>query len=169
VTFYVGFDPTAPSLHIGHLVQLIVARRLQEAGHRPLMLVGGCTGLIGDPRESSERVMNSAEVVAEWVEGIRAQVSRFIALDGDNPATLVNNLDWAGGLSTIDFLRDVGKHFPVNRMLARDVVAKRLESGISFTEFSYVLLQSLDYRELFRRYGCTLQFGGSDQWGNITA
>ncbi len=169
VTFYVGFDPTAPSLHIGHLVQLIVARRLQEAGHRPLMLVGGCTGLIGDPRETSERVMNSAEVVAEWVEGIRDQVSRFITVDGDNPATVVNNLDWAGNLTAIDFLRDVGKHFPVNRMLARDVVAKRLESGISFTEFSYVLLQSLDFRELFRRYGCTLQFGGSDQWGNITA
>lgn len=169
VTFYVGFDPTAPSLHIGHLVQLIVARRLQEAGHRPLMLVGGCTGLIGDPRESSERVMNSAEVVGEWVERIREQVSQLITLDGDNPATVVNNLDWAGDLSAIDFLRDVGKHFPVNRMLARDVVAKRLESGISFTEFSYVLLQSLDYRELFRRYGCTLQFGGSDQWGNITA
>ncbi|HIT76286.1 MAG TPA: tyrosine--tRNA ligase [Candidatus Avipropionibacterium avicola] len=169
VTFYVGFDPTAPSLHIGHLVQLIVARRLQEAGHRPLMLVGGCTGLIGDPRETSERVMNPAEVVAEWVEHIRGQVSRFVDVEGENPARVVNNLDWAGGLTAIDFLRDVGKHFPVNRMLARDVVAKRLESGISYTEFSYVLLQSYDYRELFRRYGCTLQFGGSDQWGNITA
>jgi len=169
VTFYVGFDPTAPSLHIGHLVQLIVARRLQEAGHRPLMLVGGCTGLIGDPRETSERVMNPAEVVAEWVERIRQQVGRFVRLDGDNPARLVNNLDWAGSLTAIDFLRDVGKHFPVNRMLAREVVRARLESGISYTEFSYVLLQSLDYRELFRRHGCTLQFGGSDQWGNITA
>ena len=169
VTFYVGFDPTAPSLHIGHLVQLIVARRLQRAGHRPLMLVGGCTGLIGDPRETSERVMNPADVVAGWVDRIRDQVSRFVDVDGDNPARIVNNLDWAGELSAIDFLRDVGKHFPVNRMLARDVVAKRLESGISYTEFSYVLLQSYDYRELFRRYGCTLQFGGSDQWGNITA
>ena len=169
VTFYVGFDPTAPSLHIGHLVQLVVARRLQRAGHRPVMLVGGCTGLIGDPRESSERVMYPAEVVAGWVDGIREQVSRFVDLDGDNPARVVNNLDWAGELSAIDFLRDIGKHFPVNRMLARDVVAKRLESGISYTEFSYVLLQSYDYRELFRRYGCTLQFGGSDQWGNITA
>lgn len=169
VTFYVGFDPTAPSLHIGHLVQLVVARRLQRAGHHPLMLVGGCTGLIGDPRETSERVMNPADVVAGWVERIREQVSRFVDLDGDNPARVVNNLDWAGELSAIDFLRDVGKHFPVNRMLARDVVAKRLESGISYTEFSYVLLQSYDYRELFRRYGCTLQFGGSDQWGNITA
>jgi tyrosyl-tRNA synthetase len=169
VTFYIGFDPTAPSLHFGHLVQLIVARYLQEAGHRPLLLVGGSTGLIGDPKETGERVMHSKDTVAGWVENIRSQVSGFVDLEGDNPARLVNNLDWTGPMSAIDFLRDIGKHFPVNRMLAREVVRKRLEAGISYTEFSYVLLQSLDYLNLFRQYGCTLQFGGSDQWGNITA
>ncbi len=169
VTFYVGFDPTAPSLHFGNLVQLVVARILQRAGHRPLLLVGGSTGLIGDPKESGERVMSSPEVVAGRVEQIRAQVSRFIELEGDNPARLVNNLDWTAPMSVLTFLRDVGKHFPVNRMLARDVVRNRLEDGISYTEFSYVLLQSMDFLELFRSYGCTLQFGGSDQWGNITA
>lgn len=169
ITYYVGFDPTAPSLHVGNLLQLVTARRLQLAGHRPLLLVGGSTGLIGDPKQSGERSMNTPEVVAEWVERIRSQVSRFVDLEGDAAATLVNNLDWTAGLSTIDFLRDVGKHFPVNRMLARDVVASRLESGISYTEFSYVLLQSLDYLELHRRHGCVLQTGGSDQWGNITA
>lgn len=169
ITYYVGFDPTAPSLHIGNLLQLLTARRLQDAGHRPLILVGGSTGLIGDPKESGERVMNAPDTVAEWVERIRAQVSRFVDLEGPCAATLVNNLDWTQGLSTIDFLRDVGKHFPVNRMLARDVVSSRLESGISYTEFSYVLLQSLDYLELHRRHGCVLQTGGSDQWGNITA
>ena len=169
ITYYVGFDPTAPSLHIGNLLQLLTARRVQDAGHRPLILVGGSTGLIGDPKESGERVMNAPETVAEWVERIRAQVARFVDLEGPCAATLVNNLDWTQGLSTIDFLRDVGKHFPVNRMLARDVVSSRLESGISYTEFSYVLLQSLDYLELHRRHGCVLQTGGSDQWGNITA
>ena len=169
VTFYVGFDPTAPSIHFGNLVQLIVARHLQAAGHRPLILVGGSTGMIGDPKESSERVLNPKEVVAEWVQRIRSQVERFVDFEGDAAARVVNNLDWTGPLSTLDFLRDVGKHFPVNRMLARDVVRSRLEDGISYTEFSYVLLQALDYRELFRTYGCTLQFGGSDQWGNITA
>jgi tyrosyl-tRNA synthetase len=169
ITYYVGFDPTAPSLHIGNLLQLLTARRLQLAGHRPLLLVGGSTGLIGDPKEAGERVMNSRETVAEWVDNIRAQVSRFVEFGGDNGATVVNNLDWTAGLSTIDFLRDIGKHFPVNRMLARDVVSSRLESGISYTEFSYVLLQSLDYLELHRRHGCVLQTGGSDQWGNITA
>ena len=169
VTFYIGFDPTAPSLHHGNLVQLIVARILQQAGHRPLILVGGSTGLIGDPRQTGERVMNSKEAVAGWVDAIRHQVSGFVSFEGDNAARVVNNLDWTEPLSAIDFLRDIGKHFPVNRMLARDVVRTRLESGISYTEFSYVLLQSLDYLELFRRYGCTLQFGGSDQWGNITA
>ncbi|TDT33091.1 tyrosine--tRNA ligase [Naumannella halotolerans] len=169
LTFYVGFDPTAPSLHMGNLVQLMVARRLQAAGHRPLLLVGGSTGLIGDPKESGERTMNPKEVVAEWVARIQGQVSGLLDLDGDNPATPVNNLDWTGPMSVIDFLRDIGKHFPVNRMLARDVVRNRLEDGISYSEFSYVLLQSLDYLELFRRYDCTLQFGGSDQWGNITA
>ena len=169
VKFYVGFDPTAQSVHTGNLVQLLLARRLQQAGHQPFMLVGGATGLIGDPKEAGERVMNSTDVVAEWVEKIRAQVERYVSFDGDNAATMVNNLDWTASMSTLDFLRDVGKHFPVNRMLARDVVARRLESGISYTEFSYVLLQSMDYRELNRRHGVTLQTGGSDQWGNITA
>jgi len=169
VTFYVGFDPTAASLHFGHLVQLIVARHLQEAGHRPLMLVGGSTGQIGDPRDSGERTLNSKEVVAGWVERIRGQVEQYLDFDGPNGARVVNNLDWTGDLPVLDFLRDIGKHFPVNRMLARDVVRKRLDDGISFTEFSYVLLQSMDYLELHRRYGCSLQFGGSDQWGNITA
>ena len=169
VTFYVGFDPTAPSLHFGNLVQLVVARVLQRAGHRPLLLVGGSTGLIGDPKDSGERTLNSPEVVAGWVERIRSQVSRLIELEGDNAAQLVNNLDWTGPMSVLEFLRDVGKHFPVNRMLARDVVRNRLEDGISYTEFSYVLLQSMDYLQLFREHGCTLQFGGSDQWGNITA
>ncbi|MDX6278584.1 MAG: tyrosyl-tRNA synthetase [Nocardioidaceae bacterium] len=169
ITFYVGFDPTAPSLHIGNLLQILTARRLQLAGHKPLMLVGGSTGLIGDPKEAGERVMNTKETVATWLGTIREQVSRFVEFDGDNGATVVNNLDWTAGISTIDFLRDIGKHFPVNRMLARDVVSSRLESGISYTEFSYVLLQSLDYLELHRRHGCVLQTGGSDQWGNITA
>ena len=169
VTFYVGFDPTAPSLHFGNLVQLMVARHLQAAGHHPLILVGGSTGLIGDPKESAERVLNPKEVVAEWVGRIRQQVERFVDFTGDNPARIVNNLDWTGSVSVLDFLRDIGKHFPVNRMLARDVVRNRLEEGISYTEFSYVLLQSFDYLELFRTYGCTLQTGGSDQWGNITA
>jgi len=169
LTYYVGFDPTAPSLHIGNLLQILTARRLQLAGHKPLMLVGGSTGLIGDPKESGERSMNSKDTVAEWVDRIRGQVSRFMSFDGDNAATMVNNLDWTEGLGTIDFLRDIGKHFPVNRMLARDVVSSRLESGISYTEFSYVLLQSMDFLELYRRYGCILQTGGSDQWGNLTA
>jgi len=169
VTFYVGFDPTATSLHVGSLVQVLTARRLQLAGHRPLLLVGGATGQIGDPKESGERSLNSPEVVGEWVERIRAQISPFVTYHGDNGAVLVNNLDWTGGLSAIEFLRDVGKHFPVNRMLAREVVKARLETGLSFTEFSYQLLQANDFFELHRRHGCTLQFGGSDQWGNITA
>lgn len=169
ITYYVGFDPTAPSLHIGNLLQLVTARRLQLAGHRPLLLVGGSTGLIGDPKQSGERVMNTKETVAAWVERIRAQVSQFVALDGDNGARIVNNLEWTQDLGVLDFLRDIGKHFPLNRMLARDVVSSRLESGISYTEFSYVLLQSMDYLELHRRYGCALQTGGSDQWGNLTA
>ncbi|SDS26206.1 tyrosyl-tRNA synthetase [Friedmanniella luteola] len=169
VTFYVGFDPTAPSIHFGNLVQLMVARHLQAAGHRPLLLVGGSTGMIGDPKDSGERTLNSPETVAGWVERIRSQVERYLDFSGPNAARVVNNLDWTGPLSVLDFLRDVGKHFPVNRMLARDVVRNRLEDGISYTEFSYVLLQSMDYLELFRSQGCTLQFGGSDQWGNITA
>ncbi|RRD46218.1 tyrosine--tRNA ligase [Tessaracoccus sp. OH4464_COT-324] len=169
VKFYVGFDPTASSLHIGHMMQLLMARRLQLAGHIPHLLVGGATGLIGDPKETGERVMNDADIVAGWVEAIRQQTTGFVSFEGGNAAVLVNNLDWTSGLSAIDFLRDIGKHFPVNRMLARDVVARRLESGISYTEFSYVLLQSNDFRELHRRFGVTLQTGGSDQWGNITA
>jgi tyrosyl-tRNA synthetase len=147
----------------------MVARTLQRAGHRPLLLVGGSTGLIGDPKNSGERALNPVDVVAGWVERIRAQVSRFVHFDGDNPARLVNNLDWTSPMGVLEFLRDIGKHFPVNRMLARDVVRTRLEEGISYTEFSYVLLQSMDYLELHRQHGCTLQFGGSDQWGNITA
>jgi tyrosyl-tRNA synthetase len=169
ITFYVGFDPTAPSLHFGNLVQLMVARVLQRAGHKPLLLVGGSTGLIGDPKESAERTLNTKETVAGWVEGIRRQVAKFLEFTGDNPARIVNNLDWTGPMPVLDFLRDIGKHFPINRMLARDVVRQRLESGMSYTEFSYVLLQAMDYLELYRNYGCTLQFGGSDQWGNITA
>jgi len=169
VTFYVGFDPTAPSIHMGNLVQIMLARALQRAGHRPILLVGGSTGLIGDPKQAGERSMNPTELVAGWVERIREQVGRLISFDGANGAILVNNYDWTAELSTLDFLRDVGKHFPVNRMLDREVVKARLETGISYTEFSYVLLQSLDYRELFRRHDCTLQTGGSDQWGNITA
>lgn len=169
VTGYVGFDPSAPSIHFGNLVQLMVWRRLQAAGHKPLLLVGGATGLIGDPRMSSERNLNPKEVVEQWVERIRSQVSRFVDFEGSNAAEVVNNYDWTKNLGTLDFLRDVGKYFSVNRMLARDVVATRLESGISYTEFSYILLQSLDYRELYRTKGCTLQTGASDQWGNISS
>jgi tyrosyl-tRNA synthetase len=168
VRFYVGFDPTAPSLHMGNLVQLVTARRLQDAGHTPYILVGGATGMIGDPRDSGERTLNSLDTVKEWTERVRQQVSRFVTFEGSNAATTVNNYDWTASLSTIDFLRDIGKHFPVNRMLARDVVKSRLEAGISYTEFSYVLLQSMDYLNLFREHGVVLQFGGSDQWGNIT-
>ncbi|GAA2718568.1 tyrosine--tRNA ligase [Micromonospora olivasterospora] len=168
-TFYVGFDPTAASLHVGHLMQVITARRLQLAGHRPLLLVGGATGQIGDPKESAERSLNPPEVVAGWVARIREQLAPFVSYTGENAAHLVNNLDWTGEMSVVEFLRDVGKHFPVNKMLAREVVKARLESGISFTEFSYQLLQANDFYELHRRHGCQLQFGGSDQWGNITA
>ena len=169
VKFYVGFDPTAPSLHMGHLVQVLTARRLQRAGHQPYALVGGATGMIGDPRDSGERTLNSLDVVKDWVERVRGQIEPFLEFDGPNGATMVNNYDWTASLSTIDFLREVGKHFPVNRMLARDVVARRLEQGISYTEFSYVLLQSWDFLNLYRDHGVTLQFGGSDQWGNLTA
>ncbi|BEH01030.1 tyrosine--tRNA ligase [Brooklawnia propionicigenes] len=169
VTSYVGFDPTAASLHIGHLMQLLVARRFQEAGHRPILLVGGATGLIGDPKMTGERVMNETDVVHEWAERLRAQVSRFVSFEGSNAAIVENNYSWTSQMSALDFLREVGKHFSVNRMLARDVVARRLTDGISYTEFSYVLLQSLDYRELYRRHGATLQTGAQDQWGNITA
>jgi len=171
VTFYVGFDPTAPSLHFGNLVQLIAARRLQEAGHTPLILVGGSTGLIDDPKPNAERTLNSKETVAEWVGKIREQVSRFISFEGPNAARVVNNLDWTAPMSAIDFLRDIGKHFRVGKMLSKDAVSARLnsEAGISYTEFSYQILQGMDYLELYRQYGCTLQTGGSDQWGNITA
>jgi tyrosyl-tRNA synthetase len=169
VRFYVGFDPTAPSLHMGNLVQLATARRLQNAGHTPYILVGGATGMIGDPKESSERVLNSLDTVKEWSELVRRQVAPFVGFEGPNAATIVNNYDWTASLSTIDFLRDIGKHFPVNRMLARDVVSRRLESGISYTEFSYVLLQSMDFLNLYREHGVTLQHGATDQWGNITA
>jgi tyrosyl-tRNA synthetase len=169
LTFYVGFDPTAASLHVGHLMQVMTARRLQQAGHKPLLLVGGATGQIGDPRESSERSLNPPEVVEGWVARIREQLQPFVTYEGANAAEMVNNLDWTGLTSVIDFLRDVGKHFPVNKMLARDVVRNRLESGISFTEFSYQLLQANDFYELHQRHGCQLQYGGSDQWGNITA
>ncbi len=169
VTSYVGFDPTAGSLHIGHLMQLILARRLQEAGHRPLLLIGGSTGQIGDPKMAGERVMNTKETVADWVSSLAEQTKNYVSFEGPNAAKIVNNLDWTAPLSALDFLRDIGKHFSVNRMLARDVVARRLEAGISYTEFSYVLLQSFDYAELHRLYGATLQTGAQDQWGNITA
>ena len=168
VRFYVGFDPTAPSLHMGNLVQLLTARRLQQAGHTPYALVGGATGMIGDPRDSGERTLNSRDTVKEWVGRVRSQIEPFLDFDGPTGATMVDNYDWTASLSTIDFLRDIGKHFPVNRMLARDVVRSRLEAGISYTEFSYVLLQSMDFLNLHRDHGVTLQFGGSDQWGNLT-
>ncbi|WPB93571.1 tyrosine--tRNA ligase [Streptomyces malaysiensis] len=171
VTFYCGFDPTAASLHVGHLVQVLTLRRLQQAGHRPLALVGGATGHIGDPRPTAERTLNDPETIAEWVTRLRAQIEPYLSFEGDNAATMVNNLDWTGGMTVIEFLRDIGKHFRVNKMLTKDSVAQRLASdqGISFTEFSYQLLQGMDFLELYRRYGCTLQTGGSDQWGNLTA
>lgn len=171
ITLYGGFDPTAPSLHIGNLVLILTLRRFQQAGHRPLALVGGATGLIGDPKATSERTLNSREVVAEWVDRIRRQIEPFLEFDGPNSARMVNNLDWTQPLSAIDFLRDVGKHFRVNRMLAKEAVSARLnsEAGISYTEFSYQLLQAMDFLELYRRDRCTLQIGGSDQWGNLTA
>ncbi|MFD0311365.1 tyrosine--tRNA ligase [Streptomyces sp. NPDC127119] len=171
VTFYCGFDPTAASLHVGHLVQVLTMRRLQQAGLRPLALVGGATGQIGDPRPTAERTLNDPETVADWVGRLRSQIEPFLSFEGENAAVMVNNLDWTAGLSAIEFLRDIGKHFRVNKMLTKDSVARRLESqeGISYTEFSYQLLQGMDFLELYRRYGCTLQQGGSDQWGNLTA
>ena len=170
-TLYAGFDPTAASLHAGHLIPLLALKRFQRAGHRPVVLAGGATGLIGDPREIGERSMNSADTVAAWADRIRSQLERFVDLD-DSPtgALIVDNMDWIGRLSTVDFLRDVGKHFSVNVMLARDTVKRRLEGeGMSYTEFSYMLLQAYDYLQLRRKYGCVLQVGGSDQWGNIIA
>jgi tyrosyl-tRNA synthetase len=172
ITYYCGFDPTAPSLHIGNLVQILTLRRLQLAGHHPLALVGGATGLIGDPSgRDAERQLQARELVAEWVERVRGQIEPYLDFTGSFAARMVNNLDWTAQLSAIEFLRDVGKHFRVNKMITKDAVSARLNSdeGISYTEFSYQLLQGMDYLELFRRYGCRLQTGGSDQWGNLTA
>ncbi|WP_343600897.1 tyrosine--tRNA ligase [Mycobacterium sp.] len=171
VTLYAGFDPTAPSLHAGHLVPLLALRRFQRAGHRPIVLAGGATGLIGDPRDSGERVLNAADTVREWTERIRGQLERFVDFDGSPTGAIVeNNLEWTAAMSAIDLLRDVGKHFSVNVMLDRDTIRRRLDSdGISYTEFSYMLLQANDFVELFQRHGCVLQIGGSDQWGNIVA
>ncbi|MFF1870858.1 tyrosine--tRNA ligase [Kitasatospora herbaricolor] len=171
VTFYCGFDPTAPSLHLGNLVQILTMRRIQQAGNLPLGLVGGATGLIGDPKPTAERVLNDPETVAAWVDRLRGQISRFLDFEGECAARMVNNLDWTSGMSAISLLRDVGKYFRVNNMIAKEAVARRLNSdaGISYTEFSYQILQGMDYLELNRRHGCTLQTGGSDQWGNLTA
>jgi tyrosyl-tRNA synthetase len=171
ITYYCGFDPTAQSLHLGNLVQLLTMRRLQLAGHKPLALIGGSTGLVGDPRPTAERTLNDRETVAEWVEKLGAQAARFLSAEGDNAVRLVNNLDWTAPLSAIDFLREIGKHFRVGKMLSKDAVSARLNSehGISYTEFSYQILQGFDFLELFRRYDCILQTGGSDQWGNLTS
>jgi tyrosyl-tRNA synthetase len=172
ITLYVGFDPTAPSIHVGNLVVLFVLRRFQLAGHNPLPLVGGATGLVGDPSgKNEERTLNTTDVVALWVDRIKKQLSKFMDFDSKtNPAVMVNNLDWTAPMSAIEFLRDIGKHFSVNQMLNKDAVSARLEKdGISYTEFSYQVLQSMYYLELYRRHNCTLQIGGSDQWGNITA
>lgn len=171
ITYYCGFDPSAPSLHLGNLVQLLLMRRLQLAGHRPLGLVGGSTGLIGDPKPTSERTLNTRETVAEWVGYLQEQVSKFLSFDGSNSALLVNNLDWTAPMSAIDFLRDIGKHYRIGTMLKKDAVSARLNSdeGISYTEFSYQILQGLDFRQLYLDYGCVLQTGGSDQWGNLVS
>lgn len=171
VTYYCGFDPTASSLHLGHLVQLLNMRRMQLAGHKPLALVGGSTGLIGDPRQTAERTLNTRETVAEWVASLQEQVSNYLSFEGDNAVRLVNNLDWTRDVSALDFLRDIGKYFRVGTMIKKEIVAARLNSdeGISYTEFSYQVLQGYDFLELNRQYGCTLQTGGSDQWGNLTS
>ena len=171
ITVYCGFDPSAPSLHFGNFVQLSVLRRMQAAGHHVICLVGGSTGLIGDPKPDAERVLQSKDTIAESVDRIKSLVGPLLDFDGDNPATLVNNLDWTAPLSALDFLRDIGQHFRVNTMIRKEAVARRLESeqGISYTEFSYQILQAMDYLQLFRDRGCTLEIGGSDQWGNITA
>lgn len=171
ITYYCGFDPTAASLHLGNLVQLLTMRRIQLAGHNPLLLIGGSTGLVGDPRPSAERTLNSKETVAEWVDKLARQGARFLSFEGANAARLVNNLDWTAPMSAIDFLREIGKHFRVGKMLSKDAVSARLNSehGISYTEFSYQILQGMDFLELYRRYNCVLQTGGSDQWGNLTS
>ncbi|WP_062528092.1 tyrosine--tRNA ligase [Demequina rhizosphaerae] len=171
ITLYCGFDPTAPSLHIGNLVQILTVRRFQLAGHKPLMLVGGATGLIGDPKMAGERTLNPVEVVHAWVERIRGQIEPFMSFEGENAARMVNNYEWTKDMSAIELLRDVGKYFRLGTMIAKDTVARRLHSdeGISYTEFSYQVMQGMDYLELYRRYDCTLQTGGSDQWGNLTS
>jgi tyrosyl-tRNA synthetase len=171
LTFYIGFDPTAASLHLGNLVQLLVMRRLQLAGHKPIVLIGGSTGLVGDPRPTAERVLNDVETVNAWVEKLSKQASRFVDVEGSTAATLVNNMDWTQSLSAIDFLREIGKHFRVGKMLSKEAVSARLNSehGISYTEFSYQILQGYDFLELFQRHNCTMQIGGSDQWGNLTS
>ncbi|WNI14929.1 tyrosine--tRNA ligase [Actinacidiphila sp. ITFR-21] len=172
LTLYCGFDPTAKSLHVGHLTQILALRRFQLAGHRPIALVGGATGLIGDPKPSAERVLNDVETVQEWVTALRGQLAAFLDFDTPGPgrAVMADNYEWTEGVSALTLLRDYGKHFSVNQMLARETVKSRLDGeGMSYTEFSYVILQSLDFLQLYRQYGCTLQIGGSDQWGNITA
>ena len=171
LTFYIGFDPTAASLHLGNLVQLLVMRRLQLAGHKPIVLIGGSTGLVGDPRPTAERVLNDVDTVNAWVEKLSKQASRFVDFDGSAAAKLVNNMDWTQSLSAIDFLREIGKHFRVGKMLSKEAVSARLNSehGISYTEFSYQILQGYDFLELFQRHNCTMQIGGSDQWGNLTS
>ncbi|MCV7402859.1 tyrosine--tRNA ligase [Mycobacterium fragae] len=171
ITLYAGFDPTAPSLHAGHLVPLLALRRFQRAGHRPIVLAGGATGMVGDPRDTGERLLNTADTVREWTERIRGQLERFVDFDRSQTGAIVeNNLEWTSAMSAIELLRDVGKHFSVNVMLDRDTIRRRLEGeGISYTEFSYMLLQANDYVELYRRHRCVLQIGGSDQWGNIIA
>ncbi|MEY2698171.1 MAG: hypothetical protein RL720_127 [Actinomycetota bacterium] len=171
ITYYCGFDPTAPSLHLGNLVQLLLLRRIQLAGHKPLGLVGGSTGLVGDPRPTAERTLNTKETVNEWVGYLSSQISKFLSFEGDNAARMVNNLDWTAPMSAIDFLRDIGKYYRVGTMLKKDAVSARLnsEAGISYTEFSYQILQGMDFLELYRNYDCVLQTGGSDQWGNLTS
>ncbi|MEY3406352.1 MAG: hypothetical protein RLZZ556_424, partial [Actinomycetota bacterium] len=171
IVYYCGFDPTAPSLHLGNLVQLLVMRRLQLAGHSPIALIGGATGLIGDPKPTAERTLNTKETVASWVEKLESQARAFLSFDGKNAARMANNLDWTEPLSSIDFLRNIGKHYRVGKMLSKDAVSARLnsEAGISFTEFSYQILQGMDFLELLRRYNCVMQVGGSDQWGNLTS
>mgnify|MGYP002712267576 FL=1 len=170
ITLYCGFDPTGPSLHAGHLVPLLMLRRFQEAGHTPIVLAGGATGMIGDPREVGERSMNSEDTVKDWAERISGQLQRFVHFDGDNAAKLVNNNDWTSKLGAIEFLRDIGKHFSLSTMLGRETVKRRLENdGISYTEFSYMLLQANDFVQLRREHDCILQIGGGDQWGNLVA
>lgn len=171
IVYYCGFDPTAPSLHLGNLVQLLVMRRLQLAGHKPIALIGGATGLIGDPKPTAERTLNTKETVAAWVEKLERQARAFLSFEGKNAASMANNLDWTESLSSIDFLRNIGKHYRVGKMLSKDAVSARLNSdaGISFTEFSYQILQGMDFLELYRRHNCLMQVGGSDQWGNLTS